>query len=391
MVCFFRTLKAWAHIAQADAIAWNVPVYSVGDKSGTLSVYGEWPDLTRCWCILDGRVFYVEKAALSKGSTTLTLRLPFHAFDRGVSYTGDGTEELASFLDDVLTSEFIGQADAEYGMPYLRVSSSGDTNADLPYIPGEVYSLLDIFLLGLEKGLEYTFETSSAHLDLTIAPGSPSAHNLFWDNHSELVSASVSRELVAKVTVRRVDVTEDEITVNSSTDYYWHSDGSITTTAPSPRIPGYWGIISVEDADVSLEDAAAEAMSGNQTAWKITFRSDRVYGLGDTLTVPVYGDVVSAKITSCTATSADTRYTYELGDMPTTLTEKFAATQVTKQEQSVTVENSDPVYIPQSGGTIGGDMNINGDVYVSKLRVGTSSYGSTLPATGEPGQVFFKI
>lgn len=388
---FFRTLKSWAHITQRDAISWNVPVYSIGDKSGSLVIDGEFPELTRCWCVLDGRVFYVEKASISKGATSLTLRLPFHAFDRGIAYAGDGTEELGDFITDVLTDEFIGQSDTEYAMPYLRVSSSGETNADLPYIPGEVYSLLDIFLLGLEKGLSYTFETSANNLDLTIAPGSPASHNLFWDNRTEMVSASVSRELVARVTVRRVDVTEDEITVDSSTDYYWQSDGTISTSVPSPRVPGIWTIVSVEDDDISSEDAAKEAMSGNQTAWKIAIRTDREYNIGDTITVPVYGESVSAQITSCYTSSTDTRYTYELGDMPTTLTDKFTAATTKRQETSVVVENSDPVYLPESGGTIGGNMSINGKVYASTLRLGSSSYGSSLPASGDPGQIFFVI
>ncbi len=391
MVCFFRTLSGWAHICQLDAASWSVPVYSAADKNGTLTVCGEYPDLIRCWCVIDGRIFFVEKSSPSNGSTVLTVRLPFHAFDRDIVYGGDGTEELGEFLQTVITDEFVRQSDPEFAMPYLTVRASGETNADLPYIPGEVYSLLDVFQLGLEKGLSYAFETSPHGLILTVAPAVSTAHNLFWDNRSELISSSVSRELVTKVTVRRVEVTEDEITAESSEDYYWHEDGSVSTSPPFRRLPGIWSIVSVEDEDIDLAEAAAEAMQGNNSAFKITFRSDLGFAFGDTLTCSVFGEPVTARITSCTAMGDDPRYEYELGDMPLTLTDKFSASRESRKSGSVTVEGSDRGYVADSGGTVGGDLTVNGGAYASTLQVGSSSYGSALPATGKPGQVFFKI
>lgn len=389
MVCFFRSLTDWSHLTQRDALTWSVPVYSSNDQNGSLVIDGEWPDLTRCWCVLDGRLFYVEKAEPSEGSTSLVLRLPFHAFDRDLVYAGIGTEELGDFLTDTITNEFIGQADANFAMPYLTVSASGTTNADLSYIPGEVYPFLDIFLLGLEKGLGYNFTTSASGVTLAIAPVSPASHNLFWDNVSELINATVSRELVSKVTVRRVVVSDSEITVDSSEDYYWHPDGTISTSSSS--VHGSWAIVSVEDEDIPSLTAAEEAMRGNNSAWKIDFKSDNAYNIGDSLTCSIYGESVTARITSCFVSRDDPRFAYELGDMPTTLTDKFAQALSAKVEKSVTVENSLPEYVQQSGGTVGGDFSIAGSGFISALSVGASSYGSTLPVTGTPGQVFFKI
>ena len=354
---FFRSLQDWSHLAQADAISWDVPIYSANDQNGTLSIVGESPDLTRCWCVLDGRLYYVENSEPSNGQTNLTLRLPFHAFARDLVYTGNGTEELGAFLTDTITTEFISQADTTYAMPYLTVSASGSTNADLSYIPGEVFPFLDIFLLGLEKGLGYSFATSSSGVALTIAPIVTASHNLFWDNVSELKKATVSKELVSKVTVRRVVVSDSAITTDSSEDYYWHEDGTISTSSSS--IHGTWSVVSVEDADIPLLTAAQEAMRGNNEAWKIDFMSDNAYNMGDSLTCSIYGDKVTAKITSCFVSRSDPRFAYELGDMPTTLTAKFAQATAQKIGKSVTVENGEPSYVSQSGGNIGGNLTVS--------------------------------
>lgn len=390
MVCLFRTLNTWEHIDQRDVISWSVPLYAASNKNGTVKVAGASPELADCWAILDGRLFYVEKAAPSDGATTLTLRKPIYAFARDLVYTGNGTEELGSFIAAQLSAEWISQADEMYAMPYLSVSSSGATNADLGLNYNQVYGFMDILLLAEEMGLEFTFSLAAHSVSLAISPRSTSDHVVMFDgSDSQLVSASLTQSLVARVTVRRITVTDaDVIAVDETEDYYWHSDGSITTTPPSPRLAGRWAVVSVDNSDISLLDAAQEAMAGNNAAIRVTFYSERVFSLGDRISCRINGQTVTAAITSCVVSNADPRYLYELGALPTTLTEKLEARETTSEEQSVTYEGTSGKPVTSTGGSVDGPLSV-ATVSAGKIILGANAYGPTLPQNGVPGQLFF--
>ena len=392
MVCFFRSLDAWQHLAVLDVVSWSVPVYSTGNKTGTVTVAGEDPSLSGCWAILDGMLFYASKAVPAKGSTAVTLRKPIYAFTRDLVYAGNGTETLQTFIAGEIEDNWVDQADDPFAMPYLAVSTSGSTSADLPYANNEVYAFTEILELAEEMGLAFAFTMTDSTLTMQISVRNPQTHNVFFnDGHSHLVSASLTQSLVAKVTARRISVEDDVITVGNTKTFYWHADGTISETPPSPRIPGTWSIVSVTDEDIDLDVAAAEAMSGNVSAVKIVFASDRAFALGDSITCRINGKTVIASVTLATRSSGDPRTRYELGDLPTTLTDKFEASVAQKRAQSVTYENAADTPLSAAGGTVGGNLTVNDSLKASVLAVGSGSYGSSLPATGVIGQVFFKL
>lgn len=196
---------------------------------------------------------------------------------------------------------------------------------------------------------------------------------------------------MARVTVRRINTFDDEIEVVLSTDYYWHKGGEITTEPPNPRLKGIWDIVSVEDEDIDLIDAAKEAMEDNDEAVKVTFYSDEVFALGDKITCRVNDEVLTEPITSCSLSSNDPRYLYTLGKLPTTLTDQFNQKSKERREQSVTYEGSSTDYVSTSGGTVGGTLNVQDTTSTKRLVVGSDSYGTSLPSTGVAGQVFYKI
>lgn len=392
MLCFFRSLSTWEHIAKLDVADYAFPIYSVGKKTGAIKVAGEDQNLSGCWAIMDGRVFYAQKAAPSNGYTTVTISKPIYAFSRDLVYSGDGTEDLEDFIAGEIEDNYIDQSDTPFATPYITVTTFGTTAADLAYSNNEVYAFTEVLELAEEMGIEFTFTPSSDGLALHIAPRSNDAYNLFFgDGHSQLLSVSVSSDIVSKVTCRRIAVEDDVITVSTTKDFFWHEDGSISDTAPNPRIPGKWSIVSVTDEDIDLDVAASEAMSGNNSTLKITFASDKVFKLGDTITCRANGKTITAKITLATLSKSDPRITYELGDMPTTLTEKYEAAAATKREQSVTYEGTAETPISASGGTVGGSLSVNENLKTSVLIIGPESYGTSLPATGKVGQLFFLL
>ena len=392
MKVFVRDLNTWTSLATLDASSWEVPVFSSSDVTGTITVAGEYT-LGGSWAIMDGMVFYIEKTSTSAGSTTLTVRKPYYAFNRDLVYTGTGTEELGGFLASCINADFVQQTDEFYSMPYISVTSQTEVNADLGYGENQVFPILDVFMLAEEKGIQYDFSPTYNHLNISISERSTSTHNVFLgDGHSFLNSATLTAEIVAKVTVRRITVKDSLITVESSTDFYWNADGSITETPPTPRIKGSWAVVSLTDADIELINGAREAMEDNASAYKITFYSDLDLSLGDACVFRLNDEVVTGTITLKKVSSSARDY-YECGDLPTTMTEKFAkATAPKAKSKSVTYESGDNSYVSSSGGTIGGALNVAGTLNANgAVVVDSNSYGSALPATGTEGQIFFVV
>lgn len=392
MNCFFRSLTDWSHISAPDVADFAVPVFSATKKTGTVKVAGEDPELSGCWAVLDGRLFFAQKAAPSGGYTTVTLAKPIYAFTRDLVYTGNGTEDLETFIAGALSQNWIGQTDPLFAMPYLTVTPVGTTAADLAFSNNQVYAFTEILELAEELGIAFTWTMTSEGLTLHIQKSTPQAHNIsFNDGHSQLQSVSVTEQTVAKVTCRRITVADDVITVGAVKTFYWHSDGTISETAPSPRIPGTWAIVSVTDEDIDLDVAAAEAMAGNNSTVRIAFASDRILGLGDMITCWVNGKVITAAVTMATRRFSDPRIAYELGSLPTTLTEKYEAAAEQRRAQSVTYEGQTEKPISAAGGVVGGNLTVNENLKANVLAVTSASYGNSLPAAGMVGQIFFKL
>ena len=320
------------------------------------------------------------------------------------SYGGIGTEVLETYIKNVIEDSFINEEDTMYSMPYISVEVQGDslTVASINLIENEVYSFLDIIDLAYEKKVMFAFLMSATGILIYIFSAVPEENNVFFDDgHNFLNNSTVSNELVAKVTVRRVYEENEALWVEEEKDYYWHPGGDISTTPPNPRIKGIWDIVSVEDEDIDLIEAAKESMANNDEAIKVEFYSDKLYYLWDKITCLVNDEVITESISSCTLSHDDPRYLYTIGKMPTTLTEKFeqsnggtSSSVIRKSSgvsQSVTYENDTESYLAKTGGSVNGNLGVQDTTSTDKLIIGSNSYGSSLPATGKTGQVFFVI
>ena len=391
MKVFVRDLNSFESLAVLDASSWTLPVYSASDVSGSITVAGEY-SFGGDWAVIDGMVYYLEQSAPSGGATTLTVKKPYYAFNRDLVYSGTGTEELGSFIKAEIEAEFVAQTDDEYATPYISVVSNTDVSTDLGFAENEVFSFIDVFSLATEMGLEFTFEPDYNSLEITIDEIAPEAHNVFFgDGKSFLDTATLSSEIVAKCTVRRITVQDSLITVVSSTDYYWHPDGTVSETPPIPRVKGSWAVVSITDIDIDLIDGAKEAMAENASAYKITFYSDLDLGLRDVCTFRINDKVVVGTITLKRVSSSARTY-YECGDLPTTMTEKFSkATTPKVASKSVTYESKQTSYVSSSGGTIEG-LDVDGTLTANgSIVIDQNSYGTSLPASGTEGQIFFVV
>lgn len=145
MICNIRRLSTWEHLASLTALDWELPLWAEDDEQGRVTIFGEQPDYSGQWACINGGLFFISGSAPDSGSTKLTLRLPRYAFSRELPYSGTGSETYGEFIAGILTAEYIGQADAEYAMPYLSVSNTDKTAFTFPVESGKLYALSDIW------------------------------------------------------------------------------------------------------------------------------------------------------------------------------------------------------------------------------------------------------
>lgn len=324
MDVWIRTAADWSHRLRLRLLSWETPLFSSDDDKGSLVVPGEFDDLTGEWAVVDGRVFLVDSCSPKNGSTTLKILLPEAAFGRTLRYSGDGAEAYGTFIAAALTAEYIAQSDPVYAMPYLSVSSLDTTGFLFPVVSGETYTLRDIIDQAAAAGVFCTWTPSLSGISVSIAARAEVEYTLFaGDGHTQIVSQTYTRSIVAKADVRSIEQDRDtgEITVLDSGTYYWHADGTVDTTPPNPRIKGEWVKVDVT-GDTTLLDGAVSAMASNAEAYKLEFYSDKVLQLGDTV-VCRFGDILARGTVSYARTgSKDRRTFYRAGQASTTLTEK---------------------------------------------------------------------
>lgn len=189
MICNIRRLSTWEHLASLTALDWELPLWAEDDEQGRVTIFGEQPDYSGQWACINGGLFFISGSAPDSGSTKLTLRLPRYAFSRELPYSGTGSETYGEFIAGILTAEYIGQADAEYAMPYLSVSNTDKTAFTFPVESGKLYALSDIWTAAEKAGVRFVFSTAPEALTLTVETGEPKTVNLFSGNAGVIVSS----------------------------------------------------------------------------------------------------------------------------------------------------------------------------------------------------------
>lgn len=328
MDIFIRDIRDWSFKVYTASNDWEIVLFDTEDSSGRVSVPIESSEFTGNWLLIGDKIFYISSTSPKDGATDLTISEPYYAFNRTLVYHGDGTENLESFICNTIINEFVEQSDEFYSFPYITCNSLTTTSVKIDIRENEEFNFIDILQLAKEKGIQFDYSFTGEGIHITVAVKEHSSSLIFFnDGHTILEESALSDELVAKVTVRKIEEVDEIITVLETQNYYWHEDGTITTSPPDPRLPGRWEIVSFKEDEDSTEDQflenAKEAMDKNDDTYKIVFYSDRVYLNGDKVNCKIGGAMYLATITCCKISTDNSFYYYRAGNLPTKLTEKL--------------------------------------------------------------------
>ncbi len=323
-----KSIKDFSTLAHAEPVSWNAPVISNDNSVGpiifppdadVIGYEGQWLVL-----ISNGNgapmpeqsLWVIKSVTPNENSITVTVQDAFNAFYRShimpLGYTTTG-----ALLAALFNINYKNQADTEYAMPYLTVSNTDSTPLIPPDLTDDTIFVMCNYLRkvsqrGVKIKISLAGNGTGVAVDISTI-NTPKQTLIMGDGHSQLVSQDFSSNITSKVTV---------VIGGVNNYYYLQADGSISTTAPSPRIAGKWETIVLREDGDALEEAT-KIFEKNSAALKIEFYSDKLLEYCAPVTIVADGHVSDANISFIGISSDDYRYHYIAGDMPVTLLDKL--------------------------------------------------------------------
>ncbi len=378
MEVYIYSRSSFSYMTRATASSWNLPLAGYKAASGSVVVAELLsPDYKDNWLLAGGEVWIIDRVEPADGMTTLTIAPGIDAFDRPLIYAGTAHASTGEFLLRAFAL-FKDPGDPVYAMPYLDAVSVDAS----PFSPPErseagLWSLPDYIRRVWDKVCVH-LRVDGQRLCVEIAPATPGTHTITMGDATELLQRTYSRQFTAKVTV---------VQSTRQSTYYVDSVGSVSATAPSPRLAGEWKVVEARDNKSALE-VAQEAFSENVAANKISFATAARYKLGDTIRTRLDGQASTVKITAIRFSSGDSRYVYECGELTTSLSERLAASESIEALGGVSNKGGSVdgnlgiagALTAGDGLTVGGGATVSGGLTArGKVVLDADAYGTKLP------------
>lgn len=321
MEAFVKSIKTWETLAYGFPVKWtDLPVMSNENNTGDmifpfderlLGMEGN-------WLVMGDDLWVIKaiKASEREGTLTYTLQDRFNAFYRShIMFYSQTT--VGGFLATAFTNSYKNQSDAEYAMPYLRITNSDSTPLIVPPLEnGVLFNMANYLRSVSQQGVKISIQPAAIGqgVDVDISTRSADRETVeFESGHSQLVSCETTVDTVSKITA----------VINGANHFYYlQPDGTIAQTAPSPRIKGTWQTVCLspeEDVEANLKALFAK----NSASKKIEFYSDKLMECGTPVRIATNRQIIEAELSYVAISSGDGRYHYKAGDLPVTLTDKL--------------------------------------------------------------------
>lgn len=316
MIAFVKSRKNFKTVAAAEAVSWDVPVASIEDDVGSITLCGT--TVSRGnegdFLIMDGHIWLIDQVSPEEQQTVVNVMDVRCAFDRSLPYT-ESDLSIGNYLAQELENHYKACPDDAYAMPYLQISNTDMTAFLGPTVTDGLYSLKTYMRkINRLRDVVVRFSVSADSLLVFIAHRDRPTHNIvFDDGRSQLISRSYSRSSVAKVTAYQLGV---------GVDYYLTEDGDITNDVPVRRVDGEWRVVALEET-ADMAEQVSDIFSQNSNSHKIEWRSTREFSLYDSTKIRLDGGLMTSYISYIGISSSDNRFHYKSGELATTLTERL--------------------------------------------------------------------
>lgn len=265
--------------------------------------------------LADGMAFVglVSEVDTDGGRTDLSVEQGVKLFSRDMFYTPQSYTYLEDYLKSLIDDNYTDCSDEVYEMPFLSINALTHTNkACKPDLDGGTYNIKSyISKLRRIQDIVCTWDFDRTTLTLNIFKKSFAVYSVDMSNpRFKITEQSISHQTVGKITV----YCEENDTY---TDWYLKTDGTVTQTySTTNRVDGEWVIMTVrETADV--EDSVRDEFAKNYYSHKITFITDKDFGMYDRLLLRIDGKIFSSYVSGLITKKGSKLRTVECGELQT--------------------------------------------------------------------------
>ena len=333
MQVYVKSFRSWVTTLQATSLSYNLVKDSLSAENSSISIFGTAIGNANAgdWIIADRQVYSLLSVKQQDAATSLSIVSPLEVFSRKIEIPAILPDTIGALIAQLLTDNWIDEADPQYAVPYLTVSDSDTTPLILPETDNNgLFSLSDYArLMRKVAGVVTEFSPTESGILCSIHQAPSEYQQIsFSDGRSQIVSASFSSSGQAKLTAIQ-DLTTGEkdaegnpVTIRERSIWYLAEDGSISQSVPDRRAKGSWGTLYVS-AKASVAEKVAEAFAKNKSTHKLEFYSLIDLPVGAECLFYVEGEEIRSQIAHKSIQSGDGRYFYRGGELATTATEKL--------------------------------------------------------------------
>lgn len=265
--------------------------------------------------LLDGMPFVgiINAVDIEGGRTVISVEQAVKLFARDMFYTAGSYTYLEDYLKSLIDTNYVNISDNVYKLGFLTVNAlTHTTGAIKPDLEGNIYNIKSyISKLRRLKDIVCEWAFSWRALELNIYKKTFPTHNIDLSNPRYVITEQTfSDYAVGKITVYCEE--------NSSyTTWYLLTDGTITNTyTADDRVEGDWITLTVGEV-ADIQSAVEDAFAQNYYSHKISFMTEKPFGLYDRLKIRMDGRIFNSYVSGISQRKGSKWYTIDCGELQT--------------------------------------------------------------------------
>ena len=255
----------------------------------------------------------INAVQIDRGKTIVSVEQAVKMFSRDMFYTAGTYTYLEDYLKSLIDANYVYQSDEIYETPFLTVNALSHTAGTVtPDIESNVYNIKSyISKLRRIKDIVCEWSFGFRSLNLNIYKKTFPTHNIDLSNPRYVVTEQTFSDYsVGKITVYCEENT-------SYTTWYLLTDGTITQTYTGEnRIDGDWITLTVQNT-ADIQNAVQDEFAKNYYSHKISFYSDKEYGLYDRLKIRMNGRIYNSYVSGLVRQKNSKYILIECGELQT--------------------------------------------------------------------------
>lgn len=265
--------------------------------------------------MFDGMPFVglITEVSIDGGQTDLSVEQAVKLFNREMFYTTSSYTYLENHLKDLIDTNYTNCTDEIYEVPFLNVNALTQTNRNCkPDLDDGVFTIKSYIskLRRLQDIVcDWSFDRTTLTMD--IYKKTFATHNIDLSNpRYKITEQTLSNLTIGKLTV----FCEDN---GNYYTRYLKTDGTITPTySTTDRVDGEWQTLTIREY-ADLDDEVADTFAQNYYSHKVTFQTDKDFGLYDRLNLRIDGKIFNSYVSGLIYRKGSNIHTVECGELQT--------------------------------------------------------------------------